>query len=283
MHRQRHAFIHFCAGIPLVWLGVVFIVPLLISVVFSFGTNTFGGITFGFTLDNYRTALSGLYLAVLARTIAFAAGASFTCLVVAYPVAYFIAGRTGWQRTLCLVLILLPYFSSFLIRVMSLQILFSRDNILDAWLQRLHFATGPLDLINTPVAVLVGMVYAYLPIATVPIFLVLERIPPALRDASRDLGASYWQRFLTVTFPLSLPGVVTSALLTIVPMLGELVIPQLLGGGRGVLMGQIISSQYLQAQNYPLGASMAVILMLIVGVLLHLSWWLGRRLEGRVR
>jgi len=166
--------------------------------------------------------------------------------------------------------VLLPYFSSFLIRVMSLQIIFSRGNLLDSWIG------GGLEIVDTPAAVFIGMVYAYLPIAVVPLALVLQRIPLELREAARDLGAKPWQEFFSITLPLSRPGLVAAALLTTVPMLGELVIPKLLGGGRGGLIGQVISAQYLQAQNYALGSAMAVLLLLIVLVLLGTALRLSR-------
>jgi ABC-type spermidine/putrescine transport system permease subunit I len=149
---------------------------------------------------------------------------------------------------------------------MSLEMLMSRDGFLQAIVNALHLHQGPLDLLDTRTAVFIGMVYAYLPIAIVPLFVALDRIPLALLEASRDLGASRWQTFWCVTLPLARPGVATAVLLTAVPMFGEMVIPTLLGGGRGLLVGQAISAQYMQAQNYPLGSAMAVLVLLAVGL-----------------
>jgi ABC-type spermidine/putrescine transport system permease subunit I len=120
---------------------------------------------------------------------------------------------------------------------------------------------------DTQTAVFIGMVYAYLPIAIVPLTVVLDRIPKPLLEASRDLGASRLRTFLNITLPLSRPGLATAVLLTAVPMLGEMVIPKLLGGSRGVLMGQALSSQYLQSQNYPLGSAMAVLILIVIAVI----------------
>jgi spermidine/putrescine transport system permease protein len=265
------------AAIPMVWLCVFFLAPLAFSIVFSFGHATFGGVEPGFTLENYRTALSGYYLATLVRTIVFAIKACILCLFVAFPAAYFAARHAGRFRTIALVLVLVPYFTSFLIRVMSWQILLARGGVIEKLLNALYLHSGPLDLLDTQAAVFIGMVYAYLPIAIVPLYVVLERIPRSILEASRDLGGSRWQTFWHVTIPLSRPGIATAILLTAIPMLGEMVIPRLLGGGRGMLMGQTIFSQYLQSQNYALGSALAVLVLLAVATLVSL---LARFTEG---
>ncbi|WP_460904301.1 ABC transporter permease [Paraburkholderia jirisanensis] len=258
---------HWLAALPACWLTVFFLVPLGFTVVFSFGHASFGSVQPGFTLDNYVSALSGFYGAAFLRTVQFAVTAALLCVAVAYPAAYFIAFHVRRRRLLALLLILVPYFSSFLIRVMSLRMVLARHGFAEYVLDALHLHTGALDVLDTPVAVFIGMVYAYLPIAIVPLAVVLERIPRDLLDASEDLGATHWRRFTAVILPLSRPGIATALLLTAVPMLGEMVIPTLLGGGRGVLMGQAISAQYLDAQNYALGSAMAVAVLLAVALL----------------
>lgn len=255
---------HVLAAVPTLWLAAFFLAPLAFTVVFSFGRSLFGGVELAFTLDNYTTALSGFYGATLLRTILFAATASALCLIAAYPVAYFIARHTHKRRTLAIGLILIPYFSSFLVRVMSLHMLISRGGFVEAVLNAAGLHEGPLDILDTQTAVFIGMVYAYLPIAIVPLFVVLDRIPKQTLEASRDLGATRLKTFLFISLPLSRPGIATAVLLTAVPMLGEMVIPRLLGGSRGVLMGQAISSQYLQSQNYPLGSAMAVLVLVVI-------------------
>jgi spermidine/putrescine transport system permease protein len=266
---------HVFAALPAVWLFAFFIAPLLFTVVFSFGRSTFGGVALGFTLDNYSQALSGFYLETFVRTLRFAATGCALCLVVAYPAALFIARQTGPRRTAFLLLVLVPYFTSFLIRVMSWEILLARNGPLQTVLNATHLYDGPVDILDTQTAVFIGLVYAYLPIAIVPLYVVLARIPPALLEASRDLGAPPWKSFWHITLPLSRPGIATAVLLAGVPMLGELVIPALLGGDKGVLMGVAISSQYLETQNYPLGSAMAVLVLIavaiIVGVLARLT------------
>jgi ABC-type spermidine/putrescine transport system permease subunit I len=255
------------AALPTLWLFVFFIAPLCFTVVFSFGESTFGGVELGFSLDNYRRALSGFYLETFVRTLRFAATGCALCLVVAYPAALFIARQGRRWRTPLLLIVLVPYFTSFLIRVMSWQILLARSGPVEAVLNFLHLHAGPLDVLDTQTAVFIGLVYAYLPIAVVPLYVVLARIPEALIEASRDLGASGLATFWHVVLPLSRPGIATAALLTGVPMLGELVIPSLLGGDKGVLMGLAISTQYLETQNYPMGSAMAVLVLIAVAAI----------------
>jgi ABC-type spermidine/putrescine transport system permease subunit I len=252
------------------WLAVFFLAPLGFTIVFSFGHSLFGAVELGFTFDNFTTALSGFYLVVFLRTIQFAITGCLLCLLVAYPVAYFIARHAGRFRGLALAVVLVPYFTSFLIRVMSWQILLARGGPLERLVNWLQIYAGPVDLLDTKTAVFIGLVYVYLPIAVVPLYVVLERIPQVLVESGRDLGATRWQVFLHVILPMSRPGVATAVLLTAVPMLGELVIPRLLGGSRGVLMGQAISSQYLQSQNYAVGSAMAVLVLLAVGAVVGL-------------
>ena len=258
------------AGIPAAWLFVFFVAPLAFTVFFSFGHSTFGGIAPGFTFDNYRAALSGFYAQSFLRTLRFAFAGSALCLLAAFPTAYFIARHAGRWRAAALALVLVPYFTSFLIRVMSWQILLARGSAVETLLNFLCLHSGPLDVLDTQTAVFIGIVYAYLPIAIVPLYVVLARIPPTLVEASRDLGASPWQTFLFLMLPLARPGVATAALLTAVPMLGELVVPTLLGGDKGVLIGRAISSQYIESQNYALGSAMAVLVMIAVGVVVAL-------------
>jgi ABC-type spermidine/putrescine transport system permease subunit I len=270
---------HALAGLPALWRCGVFLVPLGFTVVFSFGHSSFGGIALGFTLDNYKQALSGFYLDSFVRTIRFALSGCALCLLVAYPAALYISRQTGTRRTVLLLIVLVPYFTSFLIRVMSWQILLARGGPIEWVLNVTHLSAGPLDVIDTQTAVFIGLVYAYLPITIVPIYLVLIRIPPVLLEASQDLGASGWQTFRHVVLPLSRPGLATAALLTGVPMLGELVIPALLGGDKGVLMGMAIAQQYLATQDYALGSAMAVLVLIAVAMMVLLLVRLTRGFE----
>jgi spermidine/putrescine transport system permease protein len=267
---------HLLAAAPGVWLTAVFVAPLLVTVALSFAHAGFGDVTFGFTLDNYRTALRGLYAQTFVQTVVLAVGCSALSLLLGMPIAYFIARHAGRLAGPLLAAILLPYFSSFLIRVLSWQVILATGGPVDVVLHAVGLLHEPLDLLGTRAAVVIGIVYGYLPIAVLPQYVVFSRIPLSTTDAAADLGAGSWRRFTSVVLPLARPGVATAALLTAVPMLGELVVPQLLGGGRGLLLGQLVQTQYVQSQNYALGSAIAVLILVAVGVLVALLLRLTR-------
>jgi spermidine/putrescine transport system permease protein len=274
---------HLLAAVPGVWLTAVFVAPLLVTVALSFAHAGFGDVTFGFTLANYRTALRGLYAQTFAQTIVLAVGCSALSVLLGMPIAYFIARHAGRRAGPLLAAILLPYFSSFLIRVLSWQVILANGGPLDVVLHWVGLLHAPLGLLGTRAAVVIGIVYGYLPIAVLPQYVVFSRIPLSATDAAADLGAGAWRRFTSVVLPLARPGVATAVLLTAVPMLGEIVVPQLLGGGRGLLLGQLVQSQYVQSQNYALGSAIAVLILVAVGVLVALLLRLTRGFDEAPR
>jgi spermidine/putrescine transport system permease protein len=252
--------------VPLVWLAMLFLVPLGFTIVFSFSHATFGGVELGFTLENFREALSGFYRQIFIRTIEFAALGTLLCVIVATPLAYALARKAGRYKTPLLVLLLVPFWTSFLIRTLSWQIILAPGGHLEAILDFLHLHHGTLDILDSQTAVFIGIVYGYLPLTAIPLFVAFERIRPEVIEASKDLGGNRIRTFLHITLRLARPGIATAVLLTFVPMTGEFVIPAILGGNKGVLMGGLISSQYLEAANYSLGSAMAVLVLLVLGV-----------------
>jgi spermidine/putrescine transport system permease protein len=247
------------------WLAFFFVGPLVIIVVYSFAHAIFGGVTLGFTIVNFRQALSGFYLSIFFRTLEFALLGTGLCLLVALPVAYFLARKVKRGRALLVVLLIIPFWTSFLIRTLSWRTLLAADGPVHDALNFLGLHHGLLNVLDTPTAVKIGIVYGYLPLMALPLLVAFERIPEDVSEASKDLGAGKLRTFVSVTVPLARPGLATGVLLTFVPMTGEYVIPSLLGGDRGVLMSGLISTQYLQAQNYPLGSAMAVLVLAVVG------------------
>lgn len=276
---MRKAGDHALAAIPLAWLAVLFLVPLGFTLVYSFGTSGFGSVELGFSFDNYAQALGPLYLQSFIRTVVFALGCSAACLLFGYPLAYAVARRSGRFKIVAFALILVPYLASLLIRVMSWQILLAQGGPAQGVLNALGVLRGPLTILDSMPAVVIGTIAVYLPIATIALAVVLDRMPAKVLEASADLGASPASTFWRVILPLSRPGIATAALLTAVPMLGELVIPVLLGGNKGLFVSQAISSQYVQSQDYPLGAAMVVLLVLAIGVIVALLVRLTRGFE----
>jgi spermidine/putrescine transport system permease protein len=251
---------------PLAWLTALFVVPLGFTLVYAFAHATYGGVTVGFTWVNFSQALSGFYLHIFLRTLQFAATGTLLCFLMGAPLAYFVARKVKRYRLLFIVLLLVPFWTSFLIRTLAWETLLAADGPIRDIINFLGLHHGDINVLDTPTAVFIGVVYGYLPLMTLPLFVAFERIPVDVGEASKDLGAGRVRTFLRVTLPLAKPGVVAGVLLTFVPMTGEYVIPALLGGDKGVLMGGLIADQYLQAQNIALGSAMAVLVLTVLGM-----------------
>jgi spermidine/putrescine transport system permease protein len=254
--------------LPLGWLGLFFVAPLGFTVVYAFANATFGGVQLGFTITNFQQALSGFYLHIFLHTLVFAASGTLEALIVGMPLAYVLGRKAGRFKALLVIAVLVPFWTSFLLRTLSWETLLAPGGAVQAVLNFLHLHSGSLNWLDTNTAVGIGLVYAYLPLMVIPLFVAFDRIPDDVLEASKDLGAGRLRTFLHVTLPMARPGVATAILLTFVPMTGEFVVPALLGGDKGVLMGGLIYSQYLGAANYPLGSAMAVLVMAVIGITL---------------
>ena len=279
--RRTGAFLERLAPLmPLAWLAIFFIAPLAYTIVYAFAHATFGGVQLGFTLENFSQALSGFYLHIFLHTIVFAASGTAEAFVVGLPLAYFLGRKAGRHRAVLVVAVLIPFWTSFLLRTLSWETLLNAGGPVQGMLDFLQLHHGSLNWLDTNTAVGIGLVYGYLPFMVIPLFVAFDRIPGEVIEASKDLGASRLRTFLHVTLPMARPGVATAILLTFVTMTGEFIIPALLGGSKGVLMGGLIYSQYLGAANYPLGSAMAVLVMAVIGVTLILFARMTRGFDG---
>jgi spermidine/putrescine transport system permease protein len=258
----------------MLWLLVFLVVPLGLIVLMSFGRRGPGGEVLPlFTLDNYRALLQPTYARILGDSLWIAALTTAACLGLGYPLALFVARSPASRRPLLLLLILVPFWTNFLIRIYAWRIILQSQGVLAAllpWLGPARPAGEALfELLRlyTPGAVLLGMVYEFLPFMVLPIFSSLEKQGPDLLEAAGDLGARPWQAFRRVTWPLSLPGVVAGSVLTFVPAMGMYVVADLLGGAQTLLVGNLIRNQFLADQNPPLGSAAALVLMVLTLVL----------------
>lgn len=251
------------------WLGLFFLVPLLIILVYSFGTSSgYGGITIGFNPGNYLRAFDPLYLEIIGRTLIIAVTNTVLCLLLGYPLAYFIAMKGGRRKNALILMVMVPFWTSLLIRSYAWVVILNGNGLANKTLQFLGITDGPLSLIFTPQAVAMGMLYSYLPFMVLPLYSALEKYDVRLKEAAKDLGASRWQTFWRITFPLSMPGVIAGSILVFIPSVGEFVIPDLLGGSRTVLFGNLIQSQFLGARDWAFGSALAVMLaVLLLGAL----------------
>jgi spermidine/putrescine transport system permease protein len=177
--------------------------------------------------------------------------------------AYFLARAPVRQRSLLLFLILLPFWTNFIIRIFAWMIILRSGGLLDGLLQWLHITNAPLNLLYTPTAVLIGMVYEFLPFMVLPLYTSLEKIENSLLEAAADLGAPPWKAFIRVTLPLSVPGMIAGTILTFIPAMGMFVVPDILGGAKTILIGNVIRNQFLTARDWPFGAAASMILMVM--------------------
>lgn len=254
------------------WVGLFFLAPLTLVVVYSLGQVdllTFD-IRFGWTLSNYRRIFDSLYLHTFVRSIVLSLGATLACLLVGFPVAYFISRQPPrWQRVL-LVFVIVPFWASFIVRIYAVVNLLGNNGPIDRITGSLGVsgAGGHLNFLYSPGAVAVGLVYSYVPTMVLPIYVALERIEPSLLDAAADLGASARRVFWRVTLPLSRPGVIVGCIIVGIPALGEYVVPSILGGGKTLMLGNVISDQFLTVGDTPFGSAIAVTLMAAMSLLL---------------
>ena len=254
------------------WLLVFFLVPLVIMLVYSLmPRGIYGGVEPGFTLEHYARFFDPLYLQVLQRTFAWSLGCTVICLLLGYPVAYVIA-RSGRWRTFLLFLVVLPFWTSFLVRTFAMIFLMRDTGLINAWLLKLGMIDEPLTILYTPFAVMAGLVYGFLPFMILPIYASLEKVDLSLLEAAEVLGARPAARFRRVTLPLSTPGVVAGSLLVFIPALGSFLTADLLGGAKQVMIGNLVQNQFSSARNWPFGSAASFIVMALVlaAVMLYL-------------
>jgi spermidine/putrescine transport system permease protein len=257
------------------WYLILLIAPLAIVVVFSFGTRARnGGYEPGFVLDNYIRAIdkSQPFITSLQMSVVGTIG----CLLVGLPLAYYLATRAGSHKGIFILLLVIPFWTSFLIRTYAWLIILGPDAGLQGILEAVTGADR-VQILGTPYAVLLGLVYGYLPLMVFPLYVTLERMDRTLIEASKDLGAGRWATFRQVTLPIALPGLVTGSILVFIPMMGEYVIPQILGYGRTYLMGNALVTDFLEARNWPSGSARAVFLILIMIVTITVYLWFVNR------
>ena len=243
----------------LIYYAIFFFGPLAILVAFSVATQTgFSEITYGFDTSQYHLVTDSLYLNIFYRTLVMAGLGALLTMIIGYPIAYWMARYLRTYKMLALLLVLVPFWTSFLIRTYALKIILDSHGYLAKYLG--------IDILYTKYAVFVGLVYNYLPLFIIPVFASLERMDWSLIEAANDLGAHPFNSFRQITFRLTLPGVVTGALLVFIPMSGEYVIPNILSGGNYELVGNVIGDQFVSAQNQPFGSALSISLMIALSV-----------------
>ncbi|MEO5965481.1 MAG: ABC transporter permease [Candidatus Limnocylindrales bacterium] len=264
------------------WYIVMLVAPLVIVTVFSFGTRApNGGYQPGFSLDNYvRLLTQPERMQPFFTSLWMAVAGTIGCLLVGLPLAYFIATRAREHKGMFILLLVIPFWTSFLIRTYSWLIVLGREN-LGGFIGTI-IGDPDFRILGTPLAVLLGLVYGYLPLMVFPLYVTLERMDRTLVEASKDLGAARWATFRQITLPIALPGLITGSILVFIPMMGEYVIPQILGYGRTFLIGNALVDAFIQTRNWPFGSAMAVLLIVVMLITISFYvWFVNRGRQGR--
>jgi spermidine/putrescine transport system permease protein len=244
------------------WLVLLFLAPLAIVFAYSLlSRGTYGGVELPWTWESYRRLIDPLYGTILLRSIALSAAATAICLVMGFPLALFIARATR-RKSLYLHLVILPFWTSFLVRTYAWMFLLRDTGLVNTKLIGLGVLREPLPLLYNDGAVLLGLVYGFLPFMVLPLYATLERMDPALLEAAADLGARPWSTLFRVVVPLAKPGIWAGTVLVFIPCLGAYLTPDLLGGGKSVMVGNLVQNQFTNARDWPFGSAVSLILML---------------------
>ncbi len=248
-----------------IWILLFTIIPLILISVYSFCLRgSYGQIIYSFTLDNYKMFLKPIYLNVLYKSVVLALKSTLICFLVGYPMAYIISKANVKRRNFMIILFVLPLWTNFLLRTYAWMSLLREHGVVNQLLLALGVIQEPLKLLYNDGAILMGMVYNFLPFMVLPIYSVLAKIEYSLIEASQDLGATSFRSFVKVIFPLSFPGVISGVTMVFMPAVSTFVISDLLGGGKSMLLGNLIQNQFLVARNWQFGSAISMIMMVII-------------------
>ncbi len=273
-------------ALPFLWLGIFFLLPFALVLAIALGTNAPDAappVELGFSLKNFELLLTDdLYLAAWLSSLRIAATSTLVALLLGYPMAYAIANARPERRPLLLMLVVLPFWTSFLIRIYAWMGLLANNGLIEQFLRWAGLVDDPGSILGTEWAVHLGIVYAYLPFMVLPLYATLEKLDMSLLEAAADLGARPLAAFLTVTLPLALPGIVAGCLLVFIPSVGEFVIPDLLGGTGTLMIGKVLWDEFFTNGDWPLAAAVAVcLLVLLVGPIALFQRQQARSIERR--
>ena len=244
------------------WLVLLFLVPLAITLAISFGTtDELGNALYGWNPENYSRVFDPLFAPVLLRSVAYAFGTVTLCLLIGYPVAYYIARFGGRYKYLLVALVVLPFLVNYLIRVYAWVAILSDEGLVNGFLVDIGLTTDGVRFLNTPYAVIGGLVYGYMAFMILPVYAALDRMDSSLIEAGKDLYANGWQTFRHVTWPATFQGVLAGAVLVFLPAVGDFISAQLLGGPDTYMVGNLIQQQFFEANNFPFGAALTTVLM----------------------
>lgn len=268
--KRKSAMAKYCMITPIsLWMYLLVAIPFIYIIVISFmNKGTYGGVTPGFTVNNYLSILNPLYIYTFLKSIGMSVAVTFICLVIAYPFTYFIAKKTSVQKTVFMSMVMIPFCVSMIIRLFLWVNILRSEGIINNFLISLGLIKEPLKLVYNPVGAMIGLVYMLLPFMILPLYSSIEKLDKSLIEAANDLGAKPVKSFLKITLPLTKPGIFAGCVMVFIPSMGLYFITDLMGGSKTLVIGNLIKNQFITARNWPLGAAMSVILMLITLALL---------------
>lgn len=263
---QKKGVLGFLLGPSVFWLIIFFVAPLIIVLVVSFSKRSLLGVVeYDFNLNNYRRAFSDvIYLRIVWKSLWLAIVNTVLCLIVAYPFAFYIARQTPSRQNFLIFLVMVPFWTNFLIRTYALIFIVRDTGLINNILIGLGIIDEPLTVMFTQTGVLLGMLYGYLPFAILPLYASIEQLDFNYVQAAQDLGANGVRVFLRVILPLTMPGVVAASIITFIPTMGAYVTPDLMGGGNTFLIGNLLQQQFMTVRDWPFGSALGIILMILV-------------------
>lgn len=254
------------------WTVLFFTFPFLYVLLVSFCTrDEFGNVVYQFTLKAYETLLKPTYMTIIYRTILMSVVVTFFVILIAYPYAYIASRARKAVQNAMIIGIIVPFWTNSLLRIYAIMNVTSKNGMINTLLMNLGIIQEPLQILYTPFAVYFGMIYSLLPLMVMPLYSNMQKIDPAVLEAGRDLGASSFQLFRKVIFPLSIPGIMGGLVLVFVPSMFSFYVADALGGGKMIIIGNVISNQFSTSKNWPFGAAMAVLVMVLSTIIIALN------------
>ncbi|MFA9499493.1 spermidine/putrescine ABC transporter permease PotB [Mannheimia sp. E30BD] len=267
------------------WLLLFVLVPNVLVLIISFLTENRQSqyfVDFAFSLDAYKALFNDTYATVLWNSLYMAGVATIICLVIGYPFAFFIAKMPAKLRPFLLFLVVLPFWTNSLIRIYGIKIFLGVKGFLNETLLAIGLINEPLRLLNSEAAIIIGLVYILLPFMILPLYSSIEKIDNRLLEAAKDLGANAFQRFIKVTIPLTMPGIVAGCLLVLLPAMGMFYVADLLGGGKTPLVGNIIKSLFLNTNQFAVGSAVSIALTILMALMLYVYYRANKLLNKKV-
>ena len=283
MKVNSHKFQNIIVGVIFGWLIFFVLIPNLLVLFTSFMTKDSSNlIEFTFSLDSYSRLIDPLYSQVLWNSLYMAGIATVICLIVGYPFAFMIAKLPAKYRPFLLFLVVLPFWTNSLIRIYGMKIFLGVKGVLNSTLLWLGIIDTPIRILNTEIAVIIGLVYILLPFMILPLYSSIEKIDGRLLEAAKDLGANAFQRFIKVIIPLTMPGIVAGCLLVLLPAMGMFYVADLLGGAKVLLVGNIIKSEFLVTRNWPFGSAISIALTILMALMLYVYYRANKLMNKKV-